>query len=110
MTCEQVGKHRWDESCPHFPCPDWRYRMSREHLIQVMQTHQNAIEADQEPLLVRENIVSVLRALEQGDITRGQAIRLLTYQALLAEEPVSAVLYRQAAAAIRQMQREGDGL
>ena len=80
--------------------------MSHERLAQVMQTHQEAIEAEQEPLLVHENILSVLRGLEHGDITRGQAIRLLTYQALLGEEPAHAVLYRQAAAAIRQMKRE----
>jgi hypothetical protein len=77
--------------------------MSHERLAQVMQTHQEAIEAEQEPLLVHENILSVLRGLERGDITRGQAIRLLTYQALLVEEPAHAILYRQAAAAIRQM-------
>jgi hypothetical protein len=77
--------------------------VNHEHLAQVMQLHQDAIEAEQEPLLVHENIVSVLRGLEHGDISRGQAIRLLTYQALLAEEPAHAALYRQAAAAVRQM-------
>ena len=80
--------------------------MNHEHLAQVMHTHQDAIEAEHEPLIVHENIVSVLHGLMQGEVSRGQAIRLLTYQAMLAEEPAHAALYRQAAAAIRQMQRE----
>lgn len=80
--------------------------MSHERLAQVMQTHQEAIEAGHEPRLAHETIVSVLRGLEHGDVTRGQAIRLLTYQALLADEATEVALYRQVAAALRQMPRE----
>ena len=78
--------------------------MSLKHLAQVMYTHQDAIEAEQEPLIVHENIVSVLQGLMQGEVSRGQTIRLLTHQALLIEEPTHATLYRQAASVIRQME------
>ena len=80
--------------------------MSHERLAQLMQAHQEAIEAEQEPLLAHENIVSVLRGLDHGDVTRGHAIRLLDLQSLLADEPTEVALYRRAAADIRQMQRE----
>ncbi|HLV97375.1 MAG TPA: hypothetical protein VKT82_01750 [Ktedonobacterales bacterium] len=80
--------------------------MSQDRLAALIQAHQEAIEAGREPLLAHETIVSVLRGLDQGAVTRGLVIRLLTSQAQLADEPTEVALYRQAAAAIRQMPRE----
>ena len=80
--------------------------MIHERLAQVMQSHQDAIAARQEPLFVHETILSIFRALDQGEITAGRAVYLLNYQAVhWADEPAQATHYRQAAAAIRQMQR-----
>jgi hypothetical protein len=81
--------------------------MSHERLIQFMQARQDAIAAGQEPLMAQETILSIFRALDQGDITEGRALRLLRYQAMrLADEPAHAALSRQAAADTCQMQRE----
>jgi hypothetical protein len=75
-----------------------------------MQARQDAIAAGQEPLMAQETILSIFRALDQGDLTEGQALHLLRYQAQrLADEPAHAVLYRQAAAGLRRMQREEHG-
>ena len=81
--------------------------MSHERLAQVMQAHRKAIEAEQEPLLAHETILSIFTALDKGEVTEGQALRLLRFQAQrLTDEPTHAALYRQAAADIQQMQRE----
>jgi hypothetical protein len=80
--------------------------MNHEGLVQLMQSHQDAIATGHELLMTHETILSVLRGLHQGEVSRGQAIRLLTYQALLAEAPSEVALYRQAAAAIRRLPRE----
>jgi hypothetical protein len=79
--------------------------MSQERLAELMRTHQQAIEAGHEPGLAHEAVLSVLRGLTRGEVTRGQAIRLLRYQALVAETPAYATIYRQAAAALWQMPR-----
>jgi hypothetical protein len=81
--------------------------MSHERLTLLMRTHQKAIAAGQEPILVHEAILSIYRALDQGDMTVGRAVYLLNYQAMhWADEPAQATLYHQAAAALRQMQRD----
>ena len=78
--------------------------MSHERLVQLIRTHQDAIAAGQEPIAVHEVILSIFRALDQGEITAGRALYLLGYQAVhWADEPTHAALYRQAAADIRQM-------
>jgi hypothetical protein len=81
--------------------------MSHERLAQFMQARREAMERDPEHETTHEAILSVFSALEKGEVTEGQALRVLGYQAArLADEPDKASLYRQAAAAIRQMQRE----
>jgi hypothetical protein len=81
--------------------------MSHERLAQLMQAHREAMEADPEHETTHEAILSVFSALDKREVTEGQALRLLGYQAArLADEPPVAALYRQAAAVIRQMQRE----
>jgi hypothetical protein len=81
--------------------------MSHDRLAQLMQAHREAMDTDPEHDTTHEAIVSVFSALEKGEVTEGQVLRLLGYQATrLADEPGKAALYRQAAADIRQMQRE----
>ena len=81
--------------------------MSHERHVQLMQARQAAIADRQKSLMAQETILSIFRALDKGDIKEGRALRLLRYQATrLADEPTHAALYRQAAADIRQMQRE----
>jgi hypothetical protein len=49
----------------------------------------------------------MLQGLDTGTITLGQARRILGYQAIRQDnDPTHQFLYRQAAAALRQMQRE----
>ncbi|HLW02741.1 MAG TPA: hypothetical protein VKT82_29065 [Ktedonobacterales bacterium] len=64
--------------------------MSRERLAELMQAQEDAVETDQEHSATHVSIFSMLRALARR----------------AAKEPTHAALYRQAAAAIRQMQRE----
>ena len=63
--------------------------------------------AHPEAQATHEAIISLLQGLDTGEITTGQCMRLLRYQAVaVASAPTYAALYRQAAAAIRQMLRE----
>ena len=81
--------------------------MSHERLAQLMLARREAIEVDEKHAMGHETILSILQALDRREITEGQALRLLRYQATrLADEASHAALYRQAAADIRQMQRE----
>ena len=80
--------------------------MSQERLTALIQDQREAMKTNLECCITRETIVSVLILLKKGIITQGRAQRLLRYQAVrLVDEPIQATLYRQAAAAIRQMQR-----
>ena len=81
--------------------------MSHERLAQLMQAQRDAIEANPEARTTRETILSILVAVDKGDVTEGQALRILGYQAMrMADTAAHAALYRQAVADIRQMQRE----
>lgn len=81
--------------------------MRRERLAQLMRAELEAIGSDSAARATHEIILSVFQALYQGDITAGRAVYLLNQQAVYwANEPAQAILYRQAAAALRQMQRE----
>ena len=81
--------------------------MQQERLAELIQAHCEAVETDPKSRATYEIIITIFRALDQGDITVGRAVYLLGYQAVhWADEPAQAALYRQAAAAIRQMQRE----
>ena len=81
--------------------------MGHERLAQMIQTHLEALRAHPEAHTPHESILSILRGLDSGEITVGQAQRLLGYQALrLDDTPAYAALYRQAAADIRAMQRQ----
>ena len=81
--------------------------MSHERLAYLIQAHQDALQTDPQARATHETILSIFRALDQGDITAGRAVYLLGYQAVhWADEPAQAALYRQAAAHLRQMQRE----
>jgi hypothetical protein len=52
-----------------------------ERLTQLMQAQRDAIEADPEARTARETILSILVAVDKGDVTEGQALRILSYQA-----------------------------
>ena len=81
--------------------------MSHERLDALIAAHQEALAADEQHVLTYDTILGILSALNKGQVTEGQALRLLGYQAIrLNDDPTNAALYRQAAAAIRQMQRE----
>jgi hypothetical protein len=72
-----------------------------------MQAHREAMDTNLEHDTTHETILSVFSAPDKREVTEGQVLRLLGYQATrLADEPGKATLYRQAAAEIRQMQRE----
>jgi hypothetical protein len=86
--------------------------MNRERLAALMQAHQEALAAAQESARAdaHANILGILSALEKGEIHAARAQRLLGHHALLATDvPGQATLYRQAAADLRQMQREERG-
>lgn len=86
--------------------------MSHERLAALIQAHQEALTAAQESASAdaHANILGILSALEKGEIHEARAQRLLGQHALLATDaPGQATLYRQAAADIRQMQREERG-
>jgi hypothetical protein len=81
--------------------------MSHERLAALMQAHWGAIEADPQARVTYETIVNILSALDRGDVTKAQALRLLRHQAQrLAAEPAKSALYRQAASDLRQIPRE----
>ncbi len=83
--------------------------MSHERLTTLIQEHQDALAGAQDSAsqTAHTTILGILRTLDRGEITHRQALRLLGQQALTAtDEPTQAALYRQAAAGIRQMQRE----
>jgi hypothetical protein len=78
--------------------------MSRERLAQLMQAHQEAMEADHND--AHQIILRVLRELEEGTPYE-EALHFLNYMAtMLTHRSPNAELYRQAAAQIRQMQQE----
>ena len=81
--------------------------MSHERLSQLIQTHRAALLAHPEAQATHEAIINLVQGVDSGEITVGQCVRLLRYQALLvADGPAFAKLYRQAAADLQQMQRE----
>ena len=81
--------------------------MNHERLAHLMQAHRSAMLAHPEAQATHEAIISLLQGLDAGEITPAQCVRLLRYQAVLVTTmPAYAALYRQAAADIRQMQRE----
>ena len=68
---------------------------------------QAALETQPEASATQESILSILQALASHEVSQGHALRLLGLQSLRAtDEPRHAALYRQAAADIRQMQRQ----
>ena len=78
--------------------------MSHERLAALIQARREAMDADPERALAHETIVSIFTAIDKGEVTEGQALRLLGYQATrVTDEPSHAALYRQAAADLRQM-------
>lgn len=82
--------------------------MRQEHQTEVLQAHRDALEADEESRHPHEMVLGILSALATWEITVGQALRLLGFQATrLAREPAKAALYRQAAADLRQMRAWG---
>ena len=81
--------------------------MSHERLAQFIQAHQGALLAHPEAQDTHEAIINLLQGVDSGEITIGQCVRLLRYQAMLAADvPTFAKLYRQAVADLQQMQRE----
>ena len=81
--------------------------MRHERLAQLMQVYQEALRTHPEARTPYEGILNILMELDTGMITIGQARRILGYQAVRQDDdPTHQFLYRQAAAAIRQMQRE----
>lgn len=74
--------------------------MSHERLAALIQAQREAAH----PWVAHETILSILQALDKAEITEGQALRFLGYQTTrVTAELGHAVLYRQAAADIRQM-------
>ena len=105
----QRERYDWTVDIAGICAAIWKAKtgMSHERLVRLIHPHQQAIESGQEPLLAHETIRRILHALDTGQVTEGQALRLLRFQAQrLSEEPAHATLYRQAAAGIQQMQRE----
>ena len=81
--------------------------MSHERLAQLIQAHRVALLAHPEAQATHEAIINLVQGVDSGEITVAHCIRLLRYRAVLvAEVPAYAVLYRQAAAALQQMQRK----
>ena len=81
--------------------------MNHERLPQLIQAYEEALLAHPEDPTAYEGILNMLRGLDAGTITLGQARRILGYQAAHYDDnPQHQFLYRQAAAAIRQMQRK----
>jgi hypothetical protein len=81
--------------------------MSHDRLAALMQAQRDALAADPEARATHDTILGILTALDNGEITEGHALRILGHQAMrMADTAAHAKLYRQAAADIRQMQRE----
>ena len=81
--------------------------MSHTRLDALVAAHQAALETQPEASATHESILSILQALASHEINQRHALRLLGLQSLRAtDEPTKAALYRQAAADIRQLQRE----
>jgi hypothetical protein len=81
--------------------------MSHKRLVQLMQANPEALLAHPEDRRPFEGILNMLRGLDTGTITLGQTRRILGYQAVRQNnDPGHQFLYRQAAAALRQMQHE----
>ena len=81
--------------------------MNHERLAALMQEQREAKDANPEAHTTHETILSILSMLDSKDITEGHALRILGYQAMrMADTAAHAALYRQAAADLRQMQRE----
>jgi hypothetical protein len=81
--------------------------MNHERLAALIREQQAILDAGSQHRTTRHAILSILRAVDQEELTPGQAVHLLIYQAQrMDDEPDQAALYRQAAADIRQMQRE----
>ena len=81
--------------------------MNHERLAHLMQAHRSAMFAHPEAQATHEAIITLLQGTDTGEITPAQCVRLLRYQALqVTDTPTYAALYHQAAADIRQMQRE----
>jgi hypothetical protein len=81
--------------------------MRHEHLARLMQAQREAMAADPVAHTTHETIMSIFSALDKGELTAGQAQRILDHQAMrMADTAAHAEFYRQAAASIRQMQRE----
>ena len=81
--------------------------MSHERLAALIQAHQGALLTHPEAQATHEAMINLLQGVDSGEITLGQCVRLLRYQAMLvAEVPTFAKRYRQAAADLQQMQRE----
>lgn len=78
--------------------------MRHERLAPFIQAHCEARDADPAHQSTHEAMLNIFTALSKREVTEGQALRLLGYQAaLLADEPDRATLFRQAAADLRQM-------
>ncbi len=81
--------------------------MSHKRLAALIAAHQAALETQPEVCTTHESILSILQALASHEINQRHALRLLGLQALRsADVPATAALYRQAAASLRQIQRE----
>lgn len=81
--------------------------MRHKRLATLIQTHQAALLTHAEAWATHGAIISLLHGVGTGEITAAQCARLLRCQSVLvAGVPAFAVLYRQAAADIRQVQRE----
>ena len=81
--------------------------MNHERLAELIRAQREAIAVQPEAWATHGTILGILTALEKGEVTESRAVYLLRNQAThLADEPTHAALSRQAAADIRQMQRE----
>ena len=81
--------------------------MSHQRLAALIQAHRETLLAHPETQATHEAMISLLQGVDSGEITPGQCVRLLRYQAVrVTEVPAFAKLYRQAAADLQQMQRE----
>ena len=81
--------------------------MRHERLAQVIQAHQEALLAQPASQDTHEAILSLLQGVAAGEITAAHCVRLLRSQAVrFVDAPVTAELYRQAAADLERLQRE----
>ena len=81
--------------------------MNQERLAQLQLACGEALLAHPEDHAPYEHILNMVQGLSAGTITLGQARRILGYQMVRQDaDPAHQFLYRQAAAALRQIQRE----